>query len=83
MGERLELDYKNHFDQIKISDTCISYRWNLNDIPNGCDQIILLAQLIQNYKDQGKEIKLRPDQRKRAKGLIVVFINDPSPLQES
>ena len=83
MGKGLSLDYKNYFDQIEISDTCTSYRWNLNKVPNGCNQIILLAQLIQTYKDQGKEIKLRPDQRKRAKGLIVVFINDTPSLHES
>lgn len=74
------MDYKNYFEEIKISDTTISFRWDLNKVPTGCDQILLLAQLINNYKQKGKEIKLRPDRRKRAKGLIVIFVNDKPEL---
>jgi hypothetical protein len=75
------LDYKDYFEEIKVSDTSVSYRWNLNKVPKGCDQIILLSNLIQHFKNQNKDIKLRPDKRKRAKGLIVVFINEKPPLQ--
>lgn len=74
------LNYKDYFEKIKISNTTISFRWDLNKVPTGCDQILLLAQLINQFKNLNKEIKLRPDKRKRAKGLIVIFINDkPEP----
>ena len=75
------MDYKDYFEQTKISENSTSFRWNLNKVPKGCDQILLLANLIQNFKSQGKDIKLRPDKRKRAKGLIVVFVNEKPPLQ--
>lgn len=81
MEKGLILDYNEYFEKATVSEKTISYRWDLNKVPKGCDQILLLAQLIKTYKEQGKYIKLRPDTRKRAKGLIVVFVNDEEPLQ--
>lgn len=74
------MDFNDFFEKTIISDTCYSFRWNLNKVPKGCDQILLLAQLITANSSENKEIKLRPDKRKRAKGLIVVFVNDKNPL---
>ncbi len=75
------MNYEDYFEKTNISDTSISYRWNLNKVPKGCDQIVLLAKLIQRFRDEDKDVRLRPDKRKRAKGLIVVFINEKPPLQ--
>ncbi len=74
------MDFNNFFEKTIVSETCISFRWNLNKVPKGCDQILLLAQLITAHSSEDKEIKLRPDKRKRAKGLIVVFVNDKPSL---
>ena len=80
--EEIILNYTQYFEKTIISETSVSYRWDLNKVPTGCEQITLLAELINHYKNEGKLIKLRPDTRKRAKGLIVVFINDKDPLQQ-
>jgi len=83
LGKGVSLDYNDYFEKNVISETCFSFRWDLNKVPKGCDQIILLAQLISHYRSLNKNIKLRPDKRKRAKGLLVVFVNEQEPIQQS
>jgi hypothetical protein len=70
------LNYENFFISYRVNPHSTVYKWNLNKIPSGCDQILALAELITACKNQEKTVKLRPDKRKRAKGLLVIFAND-------
>lgn len=71
------MNYESFFISHKVTPHSTIYKWNLNKVPNGCDQILILAKLITACKREKKSVELRPDKRKRAKGLLVIFANNP------
>lgn len=73
----MSLDYKDYFIKQAINETSVVFKWNLNAIPKGIDQILLLADLIRGCQEENKAVEIRPDKRKRAKGLVVIFANTP------
>lgn len=61
----------------KISDDVTLYSFDLNKVPNKVDQIIYLSTLITKEQEKGNICYVKLDKRIRAKGLFVVFSNDP------
>jgi hypothetical protein len=70
-------NYKDYFIKQSISEHSVVFKWNLNTIPKGVNQILLLADLIRGCQEENKIVEIRPDKRKRAKGLVVIFANTP------
>ena len=69
------MEFEKYFIKDKVSENSLLFKWNLNNIPKGYKQILLLADLIRHHTSKGYEIKLRPDKRNHAKGLLVIFVN--------
>jgi hypothetical protein len=67
--------FHSYFQKTKINENTYFYKWDLNKVPRGYNQILLLADLIKYEKNNGYHIKIKPDKRKRAQGLPVLFIN--------
>jgi hypothetical protein len=68
----------NAFQRTDLENNGIIYRWNLNNVPDAVTQILFLNDLIlheMSPEGGGRVCKVRPDKRKRAQGLVVVFSN--------
>lgn len=65
----------NAFQRTDLENNGIIYRWNLNNVPDAVTQILFLNNLILHEMSSGRVCKVRPDKRKRAQGLVVVFSN--------
>ena len=65
------------FLQKNISDEVTLYSFDLNKVPNKVNQIIYLSKLITEEQQKGNVCYVKLDKRIRAKGLFVVFSNDP------
>ena len=63
----------SNFYLTKIDENTLLYRWDLNNIPNGINQILLLADLIKYCQENGYNPIIKKDKRLRASGLLVVF----------
>ena len=71
----LNKSFHDFFQKTQINENAYFYKWDLNKVPKGYNQILLLADLIRYEKNNGYHIKIKPDKRKRAQGLPVLFIN--------
>lgn len=67
----------NCFTATQLPNDGLIYRWNLNNVPEPVSQILYMSELIQHEMSNSREIKIRPDKRKRAQGLLVIFSNPP------
>lgn len=65
----------NCFTAAQLPNDGLIYRWNLNNVPEPVSQILYMSELIQYEMSKSREIKIRPDKRKRAQGLLVIFSN--------
>lgn len=67
----------NCFTAAQLPNDGLIYRWNLNNVPEPVSQILYMSEVIQHEMALSREIKIRPDKRKRAQGLLVIFSNPP------
>jgi hypothetical protein len=63
------------FKKETINEGSWFFKWDLNKVPKDYTQVLILAELIKSQLNSKVEINIKPDKRKRAKGLPVVFVN--------
>jgi hypothetical protein len=65
----------NYFISKKINDLTTIFFFDLNQTISKVDFILALSGLILEQKKLGNKVVIKPDKRKRAIGLYVLFSN--------